>query len=296
MPTSTRRPLDHIAISTMVVCCLFLGLSNIAIKLSHHEISPVMQLSMRSLFGLLILLGFMVYQKELRFNPKQIKLGLFVGALFAFESLLAGESLRYTSASRSVVFLYTSPLFSALFLHFLVKDERLSWVQWLGMGLAFGGIAVAFLLSSQADGSLLGDGLALAAGLSWGLTTVIIRMTSLGTLPAKQVLAYQLFAIAVLLWLYAIATDQAVMNWQTASVLSVGFQAVFVAFLATVAWFWLLTRYRSADIGALILMTPIFGVVLGAWILGDEMTTSFIVGAVMVLVGIVLVGRRVKAA
>lgn len=70
MPTSTRRPLDHIAISTMVVCCLFLGLSNIAIKLSHHEISPVMQLSMRSLFGLLILLGFMVYQKELRFNPK----------------------------------------------------------------------------------------------------------------------------------------------------------------------------------------------------------------------------------
>lgn len=141
----------------------------------------------------------------------------------------------------------------------------------------------------------LGDGLALAAGLSWGLTTVIIRMTSLGTLPAKQVLAYQLFAIAVLLWLYAIATDQAVMNWQTAGVLSVGFQAVFVAFLATVAWFWLLTRYRSADIGALILMTPIFGVVLGAWILGDEMTTSFIVGAVMVLVGIVLVGKRSKS-
>lgn len=141
----------------------------------------------------------------------------------------------------------------------------------------------------------LGDGLALAAGLSWGLTTVIIRMTSLGTLPAKQVLAYQLFAIAVLLWLYAIATDQAVMNWQTAAVLSVGFQAVFVAFLATVAWFWLLTRYRSADIGALILMTPIFGVVPGAWILGDEMTTSFIVGAVMVLVGIVLVGKRSKS-
>ena len=124
---------------------------------------------------------------------------------------------------------------------------------------------------------------------------MIIRMTSLGTLPAKQVLVYQLFTIDVLLWLYAIATDQAVMNWQTASVLSVGFQAVFVAFLATVAWFWLLTRYRSADIEALILMTPIFGVVLGAWILGDEMTTSFIIGAVMVLVGIVLVGKRSKA-
>lgn len=53
-------------------------------------------------------------------------------------------------------------------------------------------------------------------------------------------------------------------------------------------------RYRSADIGALILMTPIFGVA-GAWILGDEMTTSFIIGAVMVLVGIVLVGKRSKS-
>lgn len=65
---------------------------------------------------------------------------------------------------------------------------------------------------------------------------MIIRMTSLGTLPAKQVLAYQLFAIGVLLWVYAIATDQAVMHWQTASMLSVGFQTVFVAFLATVAF------------------------------------------------------------
>lgn len=152
MPFSSRKPLDGIAIGTMTICCLFLGFSTIAIKLASQDISPVMQLSMRSLFGLVILLGFMVYQKELRFNPKQIGLGLMMGLLFAFEPLLAGESLRYTSASLSVVFLYTSPLFSALFLHFLVKDERLSLTQWLGMGLAFGGIAVAFLLSSQADG------------------------------------------------------------------------------------------------------------------------------------------------
>lgn len=102
----------------MVVCCLFLGLSNIAIKLSHHEVSPVMQLSMRSLFGLLILLGFMVYQKELRLNPKQIGLGLMMGLLFAFESLLTGESLRYTRISQRGFLIYITPIFGVVFAFF----------------------------------------------------------------------------------------------------------------------------------------------------------------------------------
>ncbi|MDO4251386.1 MAG: DMT family transporter [Moraxella sp.] len=277
---------------TMILCCMILGLQQVAIKLSAQDIAPVMQLSLRSLLGLGLVLIVMGVQRQMHFDKRQIGLGVFVGALFALEFLFLGEALRHTTATRSVVFLYTSPLFSALFLHFFNKDERLGAQGWLGLGLAFFGIMVAFLSNSAQAGSLMGDGLALLAGLSWGLTTVIIRLTPLGNLPAKHMLAYQLLMVFVILLSYALLTHQTTITINTASVLSVAFQGVFVAFLASMSWFWLLSRYRSADIGALILMTPVFGVLLSAWLLDEPLTLIFGIGASLVLLGLILVIRR----
>ncbi len=178
----------------------------------------------------------------------------------------------------------------------MVKDERLAHRQKAGIVLAFLGIVVAFAThSATTTHSLLGDGLALLAGLCWGLTTVILRITPLGSLPAKQMLVYQLLMVFVILLIYGFVTHQAQLTLSTVGVLSIAFQAIFISFVASMAWFWLLGRYRSADIGALVLMTPIFGVVLSAWILDETISTSFVIGAVMVLVGIVLVGKRSKS-
>ncbi len=43
------------------------------------------------------------------------------------------------------MFLYTSPVFSALGLHLLLPGERLRRLQWLGTAMCFAGIAVAFI-------------------------------------------------------------------------------------------------------------------------------------------------------
>ena len=69
------------------------------------------------------------------------------------------------------VFLYTAPIFSALGLHFLLPSERLRPLQWLGVAVCFGGIAVSFgggLSWAEMDGRmLLGDAFGLLAGMSW---------------------------------------------------------------------------------------------------------------------------------
>lgn len=286
---TTRQALDRTAIIAMIGACFCLGLQQVAIKASGSDISPVLQLSLRSIIALVFVLGLMAVGGSLRFEKRQIPLGLFVGALFALEFLFLGEALRHTSASKSVVFLYTSPLFSAFFLHFLEKSERLTTRQWGAMGLAFLGIAIAFLTQSTAKSSVLGDFLALMAGLSWGLTTVIIRKTSLGTLPAKTMLAYQLITVFVLLLIYATLTGQTAIKPTPIAIASIVYQSLFVAFGASVVWFWLLGRYRSADIGALALMTPIFGVLLSALLLNEALTWQFMLGASMVIVGLFLV-------
>ena len=42
------------------------------------------------------------------------------------------------------VFIYLAPVLTALGLHFFVKSERLSALQWAGVAAAFCGIGLAF--------------------------------------------------------------------------------------------------------------------------------------------------------
>lgn len=106
--------------------------------------------------GLIIDAGYLAWRRQLVFERRYLGFGLLVGGLFAAEFLCVGEALRHTGVGRVVVFLYTAPLFSALWLHFLVADERLGWLQWLGMALAFSGVAVAMLSGEGGRVSLLG--------------------------------------------------------------------------------------------------------------------------------------------
>jgi drug/metabolite transporter (DMT)-like permease len=67
------------------------------------------------------------------------------------------------------------------------------------------------------------------------------------------------------------------------------YQAVIVAFASYLAWFWLLTRYLAGRLLVFSFLTPLFGVLFGMWLMGDEPSALFLGAAGMVVAGIVLV-------
>jgi drug/metabolite transporter (DMT)-like permease len=289
---TSRNPLDPLATGMMVVLCLCWGLQQVAIKFVVADVAPIMQIALRSGFAALVL-GALTLRSEGRsaFADGSLWPGLGVGALFALEFLLIGEGLMHTSASHMVVFLYTAPMFAALGLHFLVPEERLSPPQWFGVFVAFGGIALAFLGKRPlgASNMLLGDLLGLLAGVAWGATTIAIRGSVLSEAAPAKTLFYQLFCAFVLLLGIALASGKATVVFSTAAVLSLGFQAVIVAFASYLAWFWLLRRYLASRLSILSFMTPLFGVAFGVLILHEPIDALFGVGAMLVLTGIMLV-------
>ena len=88
------------------------------------------------------------------------------------------DSLRWTTAARATVFLFAAPFFVALGAVFVLKDERLRRIQWLGLTLAFLGVALGFAGRSPGGGPI-GDALALMAAALWGATTLVIKATPL---------------------------------------------------------------------------------------------------------------------
>jgi drug/metabolite transporter (DMT)-like permease len=190
------------------------------------------------------------------------------------------------------VFIYTAPLFAACGLHWLVPGERLSGRQWLGMVLAASGVVCAFLVGKPSGGtSWQGDLIGLIGGACWGATTVLIRRSALAEAPPLRTLFYQLAVTGVVLLALALPLGKRLdlarldsLAWS-----SLAFQVFIVAGISLLGWFVLLSRYRAAPLGVLTLLTPLFGVLMGVWLLGETPGPGFLAGAALVLSGLLIV-------
>ena len=280
----------------MLLLCLLWGGQQSLIKLVADDMAPTLQISLRSGIGMLLIALFMAWRGvSFALHRGPWRAGLVVGALFAAEFLFIGEGLRYTTASHMAVFLYTAPIFTALGLHFYLPQERLSRWQWIGIGLCFLGIAVAFLggltQPTISKAILWGDFLGLIAGFLWGATTVVLRITGLNRIPASQTTLYQLIAAFVVLGMAAVLTGQTEVNWTPAVVTAILAQGVVISFFTLLVWFWLLTHYLASRLAAFTFLTPLFGVAFGVMLLDDPLDTAFVLGALLVIVGVSIVNK-----
>jgi len=290
---ATRQPIDALAMGLMLLLCMLWGLQQVAMKATAPDMSPLMQVALRSGIAALLVGALMLWRGErMSLRDGTFWPGVVVGSLFALEYLLVGVGMRLTSASHMVVFLYTAPLFAALGLHWKLPSERLQPLQWLGIAVAFGGIVLAFSGHAGASQSvntdmLLGDALGLLGGMAWGATTVVLRSSKLGQAPATQTLLYQLVAACVLLLPAAIFMGQANIHPTAMAWGNLAFQAVIVSFASFLLWFWLLKKYLASQLGVFSFLTPLFGVGFGVWLLGEPLEPCFVAGAGLVLLGIV---------
>lgn len=290
-----RQTLDKTAAVMMVVVCAIWGLQQVAIKVAAQDVSPMLQIALRSgvaavMVGLLLTLR--RYREKCHWQTWRG--GVVVGVLFAVEYIAVSVGLSYTSAAHMVIFLYTAPLFAAIGLHLRFASERLSRLQWLGILIAFIGIAIAFYTPGKpGDGWVtpqrMGDALGVVGAIAWGATTLSIRCSRLTDAPAPLTLFYQLAGACIILGLVALVTGQTRFHLSGIAFASLAFQTVVFSFLSLLVWFWLLSRYLGSRLGVLSFLTPLFGVAFGVWLLSEPLESTFVLGSLLVLVGIVVV-------
>ncbi|MFJ9992743.1 DMT family transporter [Pseudomonas putida] len=295
--SAARKNTDAFALQVMLGLCLIWGSQQVMIKWAAVDIAPVMQAAFRSGIAAVLVGLLMCWRGGWAQLGSTWRAGLLAGALFGLEFLFIAEGLKLTSAAHMSVFLYTAPVFTALGLHFMLPSERLRLLQWLGIALAFAGIALAFaggLSLDQLDGRvLLGDAMAVLAGLMWGATTVVVRASRLSEAPATLTLFYQLMVGFVGLLLMALFSGQIGAVFLTPlAVGSVLFQGLVVSFFSYLTWFWLLRQYLASNLAVFSFITPLFGVTFGVLLLDEPLSVNFVVGAVMVLGGVVLVSAE----
>jgi drug/metabolite transporter (DMT)-like permease len=287
--------LGTLPVALLLLCCLVWGLNQVAIKVGVAGISPLMGAGLRSLVAAaLVWLWCGLREEPMLRRDGTGPFGLLIGLLFAGEVALIYWGLAYTTASRSVIFLYSAPFFVALGAHRYIPGERLTRARTAGLVVAFAGLCLAcadaLYLPSRRE--LFGDILELAAGFLWGATTVVIKKGGRVPLTPSRMLFYQLAISSVALIGASLALREPGVFAPTVSVLAaLAYQAVIVAFASYLAWFWLLRRYPASDLAPYLFWTPLAGVLAGRVLLGDPLSANLGAAATLVALGIYLVNR-----
>jgi drug/metabolite transporter (DMT)-like permease len=301
MPSSSAshhhitRPLDAMAAGAMVLLCLSWGINQVAIKFAIHDIPPLIQGAVRSTGALLIVViwcrlrGLPLFARDGTLLP-----GLAAGLLFGLEFICIYQGLAFTTASRAVLFIYLAPFIVVLGARIFLPADRFRLAQWLGLGLSFTGMIVAFGLPTPAlnPRQTLGDVLMVISAMFWAATTLTIKASALNRISPEKVMLYQLVVSAPLLAAAAGFAGERLTQMPSAPALAaLAYQIVWVVSVTFVVWFALIKHYSANRLSAFSFLTPLFGVAAGHLLLGDPLTPAFAAAVALVAGGLVLVNR-----
>lgn len=276
---------------------VLLGLNQALVKLVNAGFSPVFQAGLRSACAFLPVLLYALWaRKRLSLRDGTLGPGLLNGLLFSGEFCLLFLALDLTTVSRVSLFFYTMPLWVALGAHFLIQGESLSGRKALGLGIAFGGIALALLSSDGGNPAgdedrWVGDAMALLASLCWAGIALLARTTRLAETSPEMNLLYQLAVSAVIVIPLAFWLGDTIRDPTPAILGMFAFQVIVIVAIGFVVWFWVLSVYPATSMASFSLLTPVFGVFFGWLIFDDALTLPFFGALALVGVGLVLVNR-----
>ncbi len=284
------------ATAIMILMCALWGANFVAIKVGNRGFPPLLSAGLRSV-GATVLVGLWlaIRGQSLKSSRRQLFHGAVTGFLFSLEFLFLYAGTSYTSASRAILLVYTSPFWVALGAHFVLRDDRLSPTKIGGLALSFVGMLAVFRAPGIGLGPdhLRGDALEVLAAIAWAATTLYVKrfIQPLG-ISAVQTLFYQVaFSAPVLLVAAAVAGQRTPTEWRLDSVLALLYQTVVVATISYITWFWLLQRAQASVVHSFTFFAPLFGVAFGALLLGDRLPFLLWLGLALVGSGIYLVNR-----
>jgi drug/metabolite transporter (DMT)-like permease len=226
-----------------------------------------------------------------------------VGSMALFRlaavTIFVFSALELVPAGRSSVVVWTSSLWTipiaAIFL-----GERMTRARWLGLALGIAGVVALFepwRFDWSDTGVAVGHALLILAAMTNAATAVHIRAHQWSIAPLDA-MPWQLTGATIILVILGFVVEgPPVIDWTPQLVLVVLYQGL----LATGIAFWIqivILRNLSAVSTNLTLMAvPVVGVVSSAIVLGEDVTTSLVLGLLLVILGVAvnLLSDRAKA-
>jgi drug/metabolite transporter (DMT)-like permease len=215
-------------------------------------------------------------------------LGLGGNALYLGLSYIA---LQHMSAGMGSIIASTNPLILALLAPWLLR-EPLTRRKAIGLLLGFGGVVLAMHSRAGTQTARLQDVL-LAVGGVLAFVGSNILYKRMKERPHPLVLnGGQLLCAGLMLVPAALAREGVPhIVWTAPVVWSLVFLIVVLSVGASMLWFWILQHGEASRVSAYFFLTPAFGLLLGAALLGEQLKPMDGVSLLVIATGLWLAAR-----
>ena len=265
-----------------------------SIKVGLDDFPPMALAFLRFVIGLVVVGSWSFYRRvSLGLQRGEFPRLLLLTVIFILQIICLNTGTKFTTASRSTIFINVYPFFTALFAHFWIPGERLSIPKTLGIVVAFSGVFITVAPNlGEGETSILGDILVLVSGCFLGLRVVVTKLLVQAIHPYRLLVWYLSLSLPCYAAMNLILERGEPMQLTLASAAALLYQGGVIAGYCFLAWTSILERYSASKLVVLFFATPLSGVLFSYLVLGDELTLNLLIGAVLVAGGIYLVNMR----
>jgi drug/metabolite transporter (DMT)-like permease len=271
------------------------GGNSVSIKIGLQGVPPLALAGFRFLLALFAVTAWSVSQRvTIRLNRGELVPLILLAVIFVLQIIALNIGTRITSAARSTIMINVFPFFTALFAHYWVPGDRLSFMKTIGIGLAFCGVFITFSPNLQlgAHAHLIGDLIVLISAGLLGFRTVVTKRLIQSIHPYRLLIWLMIFSLPCFFGLSLLLEDQSNYEFSRAVIASILYQGFIVAGVCFVGWTSILKKHSPSKLVVLSFATPFSGIIFSHLLLADELSFSLITGATLVAFGIYLVNRR----
>jgi drug/metabolite transporter (DMT)-like permease len=210
--------------------------------------------------------------------------GVTQNALYLGLNFVAMQTIE---ASLAAIVASTMPLLVA-FASWTVFGER---IRPLGVaGLVAGVVGVALIMGARLQGQvdMFGLGLCVIGVVSLTVATLSVRGASSGG-NFLMIVGLQMLVGSAVLWVPALAFETFDVTWTWQLGVAFAYTVIVPGIGATLIWFMLVDRIGATPASVFHFLTPFFGVLTAALLLGEKLGSMDIIGVVIITAGILAV-------
>jgi O-acetylserine/cysteine efflux transporter len=267
------------------------GLNLITSKVGVDEIPPILFTFLRFLLVAIVL------TPVLRIQPGQMSAVVVASLLSgALSFALNFAAIRRASNISSIAIAGQLSVPFATLLSVALLGETVRWRRWTGILLSFVGIVIMGFDPQIGD---RWESLALVIGSAFVGALGLIAVKKLRGFTPLELLAWTVWISLPVLFLTTVRVEQPDfvqllhdVTWKGWA--SLAFATIGASLLAHTGYFHLVQKYPVTSVAPLTTLSPVFSVIFGVMLLGDQLTSRIVLGGICTLVGVLIITLREK--
>jgi drug/metabolite transporter (DMT)-like permease len=282
---------DPASLDIILVCSVgvLLGSSFLAMKIASASLGPCNITSFRLCIAAVSVTLYICLFKSPALPGDLRSLSLiFAVALLntAAPYFLTAWAVQRIDSALVAILLATGPLIALTMSHFTSNDDRFGVVKGMSVTIGFLGVILAVEGSSRGAANYQPMGMLAAIGAAACYSTGGVLTRRLAHIATDTLSALVLTAGAAMMVPIGLAVEGTPTDMSASSVTAVVYLGVFSTGIAYLIRFHLIARVGYSLTSCSGYLVPIVGMVLGAVILGETVTTTMIAGLAMTLTGV----------